>query len=191
MVLRMGQSIIGTASNRGLKRTRPGFGRGGHLKASLFATSAVILGCLSVGCGGSLPEPWTVAGARDKDWARAEALMEAYRQGSARYGSGLGFCVELDREADPSRVLRRLKALTGQIWKSDRCVARGLTLVEAFSGRQALLAVVEGVELLEAGRARVQAGFLRGPLSGEGRELILEFTLGQWVVTSSKDTWVS
>jgi len=144
-----------------------------------------------MGCGGALPEPWTVAGARDKDWARAEALMEAHRQGSARYGSGLGLCFELDKEADPSRVLRRLKGPAGQIWKADRCVARGLTLVEEFSGREALLAVVEGVELLEAGRARVQAGFLRGPLAGEGRELILEFTLGQWVVKSSKDTWIS
>jgi hypothetical protein len=117
--------------------------------------------------------------------------MEAYRQGSARYGSGLGWCVELDEEADPSRVLRRLKGPAGQIWKSDRCVARGFTLVDAFSGWQALLAMVEGVELLEGGRARVQTGFLRGPLAGEGRELILEFTLGQWIVTSSKDTWVS
>jgi hypothetical protein len=152
---------------------------------------AAVLAVLGVACGGTVPEPWTFAGARDRDWARAEAVIEVYRQGSARYGTGLDLCVDLDKAAHPDRVHRRLDGRVAEIWKSDRCVARGLTLVEAFSGRQALLAEVTEVELLEPGRARVQAGFARGPLAGEGRELELEFILGRWVVTSSKDTWVS
>lgn len=117
--------------------------------------------------------------------------MELYRQGSARYGAGLDLCVDLDGEAHLGRVHRRLDGRVREIWKADRCVARGLTLVEALSGRQALLAEVTEVELHESGRARVRAGFVRGPLAGEGRELELEFILGRWVVTSSRDTWVS
>ena len=153
--------------------------------------AAIAFGVAGGACGGPLPEPWNVAGARDKDWARAEALLEVYRQGSARYGSGLDLCVALDAEATPTRVLRKLEGGAARIWQSRRCVARGLTLVEAFSGRQALEAMVTGVELLEPGRIRVQAGFLRGPLAGEGRELLLGFRLGRWVVTSSTDTWIS
>ena len=142
-------------------------------------------------CSNTLPEPWTVGGARDKDWARAEAIQEVYRQGSVRYGDGLDLCVVLDDDADASRVFRKLAVRGVRVWPSRRCVARGKTIVEAMSGREALEAIVTSAELIEPGRVRIQAGFVRGPLAGEGRELLLEFSLGRWVVSSSNSTWVS
>jgi hypothetical protein len=120
-----------------------------------------------------------VSAARDEDAARAEAILDVYRQGSAVYGSGLDLCVSLDPEANPTRVLRMLEGCGPRVWESQRCVTRGLNLVEAISGRQAIQAMVGDVEMVYPGQARVQAGFLRGPLAGEGREIVLEFVLGR------------
>lgn len=161
------------------------------MKRSRLAVFVAAFGVVAAACGNPVPEPWTVAGARDKDWARAEAIREMYRQGSERYGYGLDLCVELDGEASASRVFRRLELRGVRRWSSRRCAVRGLTVVEAISGREAIEAIVTSAELIEPGRVRVQAGFARGPLAGEGRELLLDFSFGRWSVTSSTSTWVS
>jgi hypothetical protein len=163
-----------------------------QVKTGHLATVAAVLLTLAWGaCAGPLPEPREVAAARDKDAVRAEAILDVYHQGSARYGADLVLCVALDREANRTRVFRNLEGRAPRVRDSGRCVTRELDLVEAISGRQALEAMISDVEMLEPGQARVQAGFLRGPLAGEGRELTLEFILGRWRVTSSKDTWIS
>ena len=156
------------------------------------AAAGFILTVGMAACGGQgLPEPWTSAMARDEDAVRAEAILNVNDQGSAVYGPGLDMCVSLDRTANTTRVLTRLHRRGARPWEADRCVTRGLDLVEAISGRQAIATIVTSVEMLGPGQARVQAGFLRGPLAGEGRELALEFILGRWTVASSKSTWIS
>jgi hypothetical protein len=165
--------------------------RAAKMSRSRLTTLGLFL-TLTVGaCSVDLPEPWDVAAARDRDAARAEAILDVYRQGSAVYGAGLDMCVSLDRDADVTRVLRQLDGRGPRVWQSQRCAVQGLSLVEPISGRQAIEAIVSEVEMVYPGRARVQAGFLRGPLAGEGRELIVEFMLGRWRVTSSKNTWIS
>lgn len=155
------------------------------LSSSSWRSGVAVLAFHSATCGERpLPTPRTVAIARDADEAHAALFRRLHGQALRAAPDTRVSCIVTENGTQPST--RLLHLLSGQdlgITQASRCVTREGRVVDAISGRKAVVLSVRSFAMTEPGKAEAFGMYGLGVFWCGGGTYSLEFRLGRWEVT--------
>ena len=154
-------------------------------RAYAFRFGVVLLALCSPTCAEKpLPTPRAVADATDADQAQAALLRRLHAQALRAAPDTRAVCIVTENGSQQNA--RLLHLLSGQdlgITEASRCVARDGRVVDAISGRKAVVLSVRSFSMSDPGRAEAFGMYGLGFLWCGGGTYSLEFRLGRWEVT--------